>query len=253
MVHEKRDVGTSWLILGAEISGCLLALIWDKSYVEPLTTLLDGFFSCHAQTALPIIDQEPVGWGLRFSSFHGTPSSELLYHALVPDVRDREVFPAKTSDLPITAPSDGAVLVSKRVRVLTAILLVTLMLMAAMSPLFADVQPSTPDSSPVRQVIRDGFFFGLPLLLAILVLAGLRWALMVAVMYGTLGLALDLATIIQDLDSADTQPLRLVMYGTTGLLNLLVIGVGGYGFLDVRSTATPPTHPRPQPPSPPET
>lgn len=44
---------------------------------------------------------------------------------------------------------------------------------------------------------RIGFFILLPLALAVLIGLQLRWAAMACVIYATVGLALDVATIIQ--------------------------------------------------------
>ena len=94
------------------------------------------------------------------------------------------------------------------------------------------------------------FLYGLPLALIGCLLAQQRWALMAAVMYGTVGLALDISTVVQGLTKPDVPQMTTVMSGMTGLLNFLLIVFGGKSFLDVMSASSPPEFPRPNPPSP---
>ena len=94
------------------------------------------------------------------------------------------------------------------------------------------------------------FLYGLPLALIGCVLANQRWALMAAVMYGTVGLALDISTIVQGLTKPDVPSAISSMSGVTGLLNFLLIIFGGKGFLTVMGSSSPPGSPRPNPPSP---
>jgi hypothetical protein len=59
---------------------------------------------------------------------------------------------------------------------------------------------------------------------------------MASVMYGTIGLALDISTLVQTLTHSDPQS-RLVMISVaSGLLNFLLIVLGGRGFLEVIPT-----------------
>lgn len=80
---------------------------------------------------------------------------------------------------------------------------------------------------------RIGFFILLPLALAVLIWLRFRWAAMVCVIYATVGLAMDLATIVQlptqDLDTVHS----LIPNGISGLFNLLLIAFGGRWLLDV--------------------
>jgi len=94
------------------------------------------------------------------------------------------------------------------------------------------------------------FLYGLPLVLIGCLLANQRWALMAAVMYGTVGLALDISTIVQGLTKPDVPQAILAMSGATGLLNFLLIVFGGKGFLAITDASSPPESPRPNPPSP---
>ena len=94
------------------------------------------------------------------------------------------------------------------------------------------------------------FLYGIPLALIGCLLAKQRWALMAAVMYGTVGLALDIATIVHGITRPDVPQTILAMSGVTGLLNFLLIVFGGNGFLTVSGASSLPESPRPNPPSP---
>ncbi len=93
------------------------------------------------------------------------------------------------------------------------------------------------------------FLYGLPLALIGCLLAKQRWALMAAVMYGTVGLAMDISTIVQGFTQPDVPETTAAMSGVTGLLNFLLIVFGGKGFLDVTDASSPREFPRPSPPS----
>ncbi|HJU04710.1 MAG TPA: hypothetical protein VJ692_06110 [Nitrospiraceae bacterium] len=90
-----------------------------------------------------------------------------------------------------------------------------------------------------QRLFWDGFLVGMPVALAGLLAAGQRWALMAAVMYGTIGLALDISTIVQEITKT-ALPQTVVLSAITGLLNFLLIAIGGRGFLDVVSRPSPP-------------
>jgi hypothetical protein len=94
------------------------------------------------------------------------------------------------------------------------------------------------------------FLYGLPLALIGCLLARQRWALMAAVMYGTVGLAMDISTIVQGITKPDVPGVTAAMSGVTGVLNFLVVVFGGNTFLTVMGASSPPESPRPNPPSP---
>ena len=93
-----------------------------------------------------------------------------------------------------------------------------------------------------------GFLVLLPLGLAILVWLELRWTAMACVIYATVGLALDLATVVQILTRETDVFTSLMISLVSGLLNFLLIVFGGRSFLDL-PLAPPPRESRP--PSPP--
>jgi len=94
------------------------------------------------------------------------------------------------------------------------------------------------------------FLYGLPLVLIGCLVARQRWALMAAVMYGTVGLAMDISTIVQGLTKPEVPPMTAALSGLTGLLNFLLIVFGGKGFLNLTDASSPPESPRSNPRSP---
>lgn len=95
-----------------------------------------------------------------------------------------------------------------------------------------------------------GFFIGLPLTLAILVWFQFRWAAMVCVMYATVGLAMDIATLVQVLKNDAEVPVTLLHNAISGVFNFLLIVFGGRSFLDVSEAMMPQESRPPSPPSP---
>ncbi len=88
-------------------------------------------------------------------------------------------------------------------------------------------------ASDLRQGIWYGFQFGLPLLVGGICLIGKRWSAMVGVLYGTIGLALDIATFVQSMISG-TDSLHFVgLILLTALFNFLLIVIGGRQVLSV--------------------
>lgn len=104
-------------------------------------------------------------------------------------------------------------------------------------------------STVPRFAWRIGFFILLPLILAVFVWLRFRWAAMVCVIYATVGLAMDLATIVQlptqDLDMVHS----LITSGISGLFNFFLIVFGGRWLLDVGEELMPPKSRSPNPPS----
>lgn len=80
---------------------------------------------------------------------------------------------------------------------------------------------------------RFGFFILIPLALAILIWLRFGWAAMACVIYATIGLALDIATIIQVLAKDSEVGVSLIANGISGIFNFLLIVFGGRLFLDV--------------------
>ena len=115
-----------------------------------------------------------------------------------------------------------------------------------MATLFLVGQPD--QAEPSRFLV--GFLIGLPLFLLVAVRLGYRWATMASVIYGTVGLALDLSTIVQLITKDQPTVASLTANGFSGILNFLVIAFGGRAFLDVSQAPPPPGSRPPNPPFP---
>lgn len=96
---------------------------------------------------------------------------------------------------------------------------------------------------------RIGFFILAPLALAVLIWLQLRWAAMVCVIYATVGLALDVATIIQVVTKASEVGVSFIPNVISGLFNFFLIVFGGWSFLGVGPGPTPLESRPPNPPS----
>ena len=94
------------------------------------------------------------------------------------------------------------------------------------------------------------YLLGFPLMLAGLVWMGWSWTAMACVIYGTVGLALDLATVTSILGGKDETSTLLFFSVMSGIVNFLLILFGGRAFFhSLQGTALPVSRP-PSPPSP---
>ena len=111
---------------------------------------------------------------------------------------------------------------------LTSRMMATLCLGLFVSAVALDtLQPPKTFASELRQGIWYGFQFGLPLIIGGICLIGKRWSAMVGVLYGTIGLALDIATFVQSMTSG-TDSLHFVgLILLTALFNFLLVVIGG--------------------------
>lgn len=116
--------------------------------------------------------------------------------------------------------------------------------------LLSTILPDSNSSGTHNRVFWDVFLFAIPITLAGFIVANARWALMAAVMYGTIGLALDISTVVQELTKGEGHTTVLMLSGITGGLNFLLLAIGGRGFLDVLQAASPPASRAPNPQSP---
>ena len=103
-------------------------------------------------------------------------------------------------------------------------------------------------STPLVMDWKIGFFILIPLGLALLIWFQFRWAPVVCVFYATVGLAMDVATIVQALEKDSEGVASIMASGVSGLFYLCLIVFGGRSFLDVGQGPTPL---EPRPPSPP--
>lgn len=122
-------------------------------------------------------------------------------------------------------------------RLLMIVLLAGLVAVAALSP----APTESGIQGPVqRSLVRDGFLFWVPMLLAGCLLVGPRWAFMAGVMYATIGLAVDLSTVVLELSDPHARSEVLRATVLTGAINGLLILLGGYGFLSIGPAGTHP-------------
>jgi len=105
-------------------------------------------------------------------------------------------------------------------------------------------------STTPGMALRIGFFILMPLALGVLVWLRLRWAAMACVIYATVGLALDIATIIQVLTKDSEVGVSLIANVVSGLFNFSLIVLGGLWFLDVSPGPMPLKSRPPSPPFP---
>jgi len=89
------------------------------------------------------------------------------------------------------------------------------------------VQATETEHPPTQSVIWNTFQYGMPLLIGAMCLTNQRWAFMTAVVFGTIGLALDLATGVQSLTGGKDPLEFIIIIGTTAVLNFLLIVLGG--------------------------
>lgn len=127
------------------------------------------------------------------------------------------------------------------------VILAALVVVSFLSAILPDPAVS---GTHTNRLFWDVFLFAIPLTLAGFIVTNTRWALMAAVMYGTIGLALDISTVVQELTKGDGQPAVLMLSSITGGLNFLLIAIGGRSFLDVLQAASPPANHAPNPRSP---
>jgi len=94
-------------------------------------------------------------------------------------------------------------------------------------------------SSPTK-VIWTVFLILLPIGLIGPVWMTWRWSAMACVVYGTIGLALDLATLVSIATHPDGEMSAVILSGLSGLANFFLILMGGRSFLHVSQELSPP-------------
>ena len=135
------------------------------------------------------------------------------------------------------------------------ILLVTLLTTAAVG--IATVQlvlsPAVLGAPPISWWL---FLVVLPIGLGLAILLGWAWAAMACVAYGTIGLAVDLATVVSILGGRESSYLTLALSVVSGSANFALILFGGRAFWAILQGhgprgSRPPNPPSPSPSSPP--
>ncbi|MBS0168733.1 MAG: hypothetical protein JSR62_00145 [Nitrospira sp.] len=83
-------------------------------------------------------------------------------------------------------------------------------------------------SSTIRDGVLVGFLFGVPtLLIGGLIAVRTPWIAMATVIYSTIALALDLATIVQEASQASPRGITLALTAGSSIVNFLIVIFGG--------------------------
>lgn len=133
------------------------------------------------------------------------------------------------------------------------ILIVTLLTTATVgvATVLLVLSPATPGAPHILWWL---FLVMLPLALATAILMGQTWAAMACVAYGTIGLALDLATVVSILGGHEGTDVTLSLSVVSGSANFGLILFGGRAFWsalqELRPRGSRPPNPPPSPSSP---
>ncbi len=109
------------------------------------------------------------------------------------------------------------------------------------------VIPSATEAGRIGWMV---YLIAFPIALASLIWIGWTWASMACVIYGTVGLALDLATVTSILSGQGETGTLFLFSAMSGTVNFLLILFGGRAFLQSSLGAAPPESRPPSPPSP---
>lgn len=123
-------------------------------------------------------------------------------------------------------------------------------LLAGLSLIGARTTQLTPAAAAAGRIAWMVYLVVCPLVLAALVWIGWTWTAMACVIYGTVGLALDLATITSILGGQPEIGVLFYFSVMSGIANFSLVLFGGRAFLQAfQETALPGSRP-PNPPSP---
>ncbi|MDH4187178.1 MAG: hypothetical protein OEV08_09280 [Nitrospira sp.] len=123
-------------------------------------------------------------------------------------------------------------------------------LLAGLCLIGATTTPLIPAATDAGRIGWQFYLIAVPLILAGLVWVGWSWTVMACVIYGTVGLALDLATIASILGKENGIGTLFLFSVLSGCVNFSLILFGGRAFLrSFQATVLPGSHP-PNPPSP---
>jgi hypothetical protein len=118
---------------------------------------------------------------------------------------------------------------------------------AGAATLLLVMRPSTPATPHTMWWL---FLVVAPVVLIVTVLTGKAWAAMFCVAYGTIGLALDVATVVSIVARQEGLDLTLGLSFVSGSANFLLIVFGGRAFWAALEGRRPPGYRPPNPPSP---
>jgi len=123
-------------------------------------------------------------------------------------------------------------------------------LLAALCLIGATTTQLIPAGTEAGRIGWMLYLIAFPIALAGLVWIGWTWTTMACVIYGTVGLALDLATVTSILGGQDETGALFLFSAMSGIVNFLLVLFGGGAFLhSFQVTALPGSRP-PSPPSP---
>ena len=97
----------------------------------------------------------------------------------------------------------------------------------------------SPSTARAPRAIWWLFLVLLPIALAIAIMMRLAWAAMACVAYGTIGLALDLATLVSILGGREESDLTLALSVVSGGANFVLILFGSRAFWTVLQAPPP--------------
>ena len=97
-------------------------------------------------------------------------------------------------------------------------------------------------TDPQNNILWNTFQYVLPLLIGAVCLTGKRLGAIVAVIYATIGLSLDLATLVQSIPTSSDSTEFIIVVLTTSFLNFSLIVFGGKYILTPISLKISPPH-----------
>ena len=123
-------------------------------------------------------------------------------------------------------------------------------LLAGLGLIGANTTQLIPAATETGRIGWMLYLIACPLALAALIWMGWTWTAMACVIYGTVGLALDLATITSILGGQSETGVLFIFSVMNGTVNFLLILFSGHAFFhSFQGTALPESRP-PSPPSP---
>ena len=123
-------------------------------------------------------------------------------------------------------------------------------LLAGLCLIGANTTQLTPTATEAGRIGWMLYLLAFPIVLAGLVRIGWTWTAMACVMYGTVGLALDLATVTSILGGQGEIGTLFLFSAMSGIVNVLLILFGGHAFFHSFQGAVLPISRPPSPPSP---
>ncbi len=118
-------------------------------------------------------------------------------------------------------------------------IVVLLSVLIVLEGILFGVESGSPLST-IKDGILVGFLFVLPaLLLGGLIFIRQPWAVMGAVIYSTIALALDLATVVQEASHGSPRLVVLILVLASSLVNFLIMIMGGRCMLTYQPSQRP--------------